>query len=47
MKTRVVSAIVMVLLFVPFVILGNLPFTILMAILGIVALKEMLDLEKL
>ena len=46
MKKRVISAIIMVMLFVPFVILGKIPFAILMTILGFVALKEMLDLEK-
>ena len=46
MKTRVISAIVMVLLFVPLLILGELPFTILVAFMGLLGLKEMLDLEK-
>lgn len=46
MKKRVISAIVMVMLFVPFVILGKIPFAILMTILGFLALKEMFDLEK-
>jgi len=45
-KTRVISAIVMVLLFVPLLILGELPFTILVAFMGLLGLKEMLDLEK-
>ena len=46
MKKRVISAIVMVLLFVPFLILGGIPFTILISILGMLAVKEILDLEK-
>lgn len=46
MKKRVVSAIIMVLLFVPFVIIGKIPFNILITVLGLFALKEMLDLEK-
>ena len=46
MKTRVISAIIMVLLFVPLLILGDIPFTILMAFLGMLALKELLDLEE-
>lgn len=46
MKTRVISAIVMVLLFVPLLVLGELPFTILVAFMGLLGLKEMLDLEK-
>lgn len=46
MKKRVVSAILMVLLFVPFLLLGGIPFAIFIGVLGILGLKEMLDLEK-
>ena len=46
MKKRVVSAILMVLLFIPFLLLGGIPFAIFIGVLGILGLKEMLDLEK-
>lgn len=46
MKTRVISAVLMILLFVPILILGNIPFAILMAVLGLLGLKELMDLEK-
>lgn len=46
MKKRIISAILMVLIFVPFVILGGNPFAVFIAVLGLLALKEMLDLEK-
>lgn len=46
MKTRIISAIVMILLFVPIVIVGGYPFLVLFAILGLLGLKELMDLEK-
>lgn len=46
MKKRVISAIVMILIFVPLMIIGKLPFKILMTIVGLLGLKELLDLEK-
>lgn len=46
MKKRIISAILMVLIFVPFVVIGKIPFAIFMTILGLLALKEMFDLEK-
>lgn len=46
MKKRIISAIVMILLFIPIVIVGKLPFVILFTLLGILSLKELLDLEK-
>lgn len=46
MKERIISAIIMVLVFVPIVILGGYPFIVLFALLGLLALKELLDLEK-
>ena len=46
MKKRVISAIVMILLFVPMVILGGYPYIILFSIMGLIALSELLNLEK-
>ena len=45
MTKRVVSAILMVLLFVPFLVLGGEYFTIFMAVLGIVGLYELLHIR--
>lgn len=42
MKVRVISAIVMVAVFVPFLVIGELPFAILMAVLGACGLYELL-----
>lgn len=46
MKQRVISAIIMVLVFVPIILIGNYPYIVFFAILGMLALKELLDLEK-
>ena len=45
MKKRVISAILMVLVFVPILIIGGYPYIILMALLGLLGLKELLNLE--
>lgn len=46
MKTRVISAIILVIIFVPFMYLGGIPFAALMLALGILSLREMLNLKK-
>lgn len=46
MKQRIISAIVIVLVMVPLIILGGYPYTIAFTIIGLFALKELLDLEK-
>lgn len=46
MKTRIISAIVMLLVLIPITILGGLPFTILFTVLGVLGLYEFLKLEK-
>ena len=45
MTKRVVSAIIMVLLFIPFLVVGGVPFTILMAFLGVLGLYELLKIR--
>ena len=45
MTKRIASAIVMVLIFVPFLIMGGIPFTILMAVLGVLGLYELLKIR--
>lgn len=42
MKTRIMSAIVMVAIFIPFLIIGDFPFAILVAVLGCCGLYELL-----
>ena len=46
MKKRIISAMIMIILFVPFLILGNVFYLILGSILGLLSLWEMLRLEK-
>lgn len=46
MKERVISAVVMITLFVPILILGDIYYTIFGGILGIMALWEILNLKK-
>ena len=46
MKTRVISAIIAILIVIPFIIIGKIPFAIGASFLGIYAYKEMLDLKK-
>lgn len=46
MKTRVISAIVMLLIFIPVLILGDVYYPIMFSILGIMALWEMMNLKK-
>lgn len=46
MKKRVISAVIMILLLVPILIIGGYPFIILASLLGLLSLKELLDLEK-
>ena len=46
MTKRIVSAIVLVLIFVPFIIVGELPFTIFMSVLSILGLYELLRVRE-
>jgi phosphatidate cytidylyltransferase len=46
MTKRVISAIVLVLIFVPFIIVGELPFTIFMSVLSILGLYELLKVRE-
>lgn len=46
MKKRVISAIVMALAFIPFLLLGDIWYTIFISALGIVSLWELIRLEK-
>ena len=44
MKTRVISAIVLLAIFIPILCFGGLPFAILMSIIAVMALHELLKL---
>lgn len=46
MKLRVISAIFMVGIFVPFLLIGELPFAIFMAVLGVAGLYELIKVKE-
>lgn len=46
MKSRIVSAIFMVLIFVPFLIVGDVPFAVLMSVLGLASLYELINVRE-
>ena len=46
MKTRIISAIIILAVFIPFLIVGELPFTIFMAILSIGGLYELIHVRE-
>lgn len=46
MKKRIISAIIMMLLCIPLLILGGEYFTLFVAIIGVLGLKELLDLRR-
>lgn len=46
MKTRIISAIVAFLILVPFLLIGGIPFQLLIMILSILGLKEFLDIKQ-
>jgi len=45
MRTRVVSAVVMLLLFVPIVWIGSMPFYTLIGVIAVLSLKELVDIK--
>ncbi len=46
MKTRVISAIVLILIVIPFLIIGDLPFKLFITLLSILGLKELIDIGR-
>ena len=46
MKVRVISAIIMIAVFVPFLIIGEIPFAILMGVLGVCGLYELIRVRE-
>lgn len=47
MKIRIISAIIMIIIFIPFLLIGNIPFAILMSLLAIMGLYELLSMRKI
>ena len=47
MKTRVVSAVIAIMIFIPFILLGGAYFTFAMAVLGLLAMIEIADIKKI
>ena len=47
MKKRIISAIIMAIIFIPLLIIGNLPFTICISILSMASIYELLNTLKL
>ena len=46
MKKRIISAILMIIIFVPILVIGGNVFIVAMGMLGVIALKELLDLKE-
>lgn len=46
MKTRVISAIVLIIVVVPLLILGGVPFKLFVSLIGILGIKELIDISK-
>ena len=46
MKKRIIGAILVIAIFVPFLIIGNMPFNVFMTVLGIVGLYELLRVRE-
>jgi phosphatidate cytidylyltransferase len=46
MKVRVISALIVIIALVPFLIIGSYPFTIVLSLIGLLGYKEIIDLKK-
>ena len=46
MTKRIISAVILVLVFIPFIIVGELPFNIFMTVLSILGLYELLRVRE-
>ena len=47
MKTRIISAIVMIALFIPLLIIGEIPYLVMTTILAVMGMWELMRLEKM
>ena len=46
MKSRVTSAIIMLLIVIPLIIIGGIPYSLAVGLIGCAAVKELIDLRK-
>ena len=46
MKKRIISAIIMILIFVPLLFIGGIPFSILMTLLSVGAMHELITIRE-
>ena len=46
MKKRILSAIIMILIFVPLLFIGGVPFTILMTLLALASMYELITIRE-
>ena len=46
MKQRIISAVIALIIFIPLLILGGIYFKVAVSLVGILAIKEVLDLRK-
>ena len=46
MKKRVISAIVMLAIVIPLIIIGGIPYSLMVGLIGCCAYKELIDLRK-
>ncbi|WP_180370069.1 phosphatidate cytidylyltransferase, partial [Oenococcus oeni] len=46
MKTRVITGIIALIIFIPFVVIGGIPLTLLVSLLGLIAVGELLFMKK-
>ena len=47
MKTRIISALIMIALLVPILIIGGKVFAVAIGMIGVIALKELSDLKEI
>ena len=47
MKTRIISAIVMIALFIPLLIIGEIPYLVMTTIFAVMGMWELMRLEKI
>ena len=46
MKKRIISAIIILAIFIPFLLFGGIAFTILMSIIGLLGLHELIHIRE-
>ena len=46
MKKRIMSAIIMFMIILPIIVLGGIPYSLMVGLISLIAYKEMIDLRK-